>query len=251
MPSSATAIVEVPAPVEEAFAFLGNLENAAAWWPYVVGSVSHVRAPRRRAGARRLCEPSASVPSRAINAHSLARSLSYLLTLQVRHASRYLPDLPIKIGSCYRLLLSPPLAEVLHMCVVVWRPPAYAEPAYAEWRGSSAARHLRLELSMQRLPDAPQAVTRVELRWSYEWRGWRRLTGAVPAAHVAARAVGEQAAARIAAAFAQGLHLPVRPAAAPVAGPTTLADAVPVSVTTVLPGSASPELAVPLEDIHA
>jgi hypothetical protein len=110
---------------------------------------------------------------------------------------------------------------------------------------------MRLELLLQRSPDAPQAATRVELRWSYEWRGWRRLKGAVPAAHVAARAVGEQAAARIAAAFAQGLHLAYRPAEAPVAGRTTLADAVPVSVTTVLPGSAVPELAVPLEDIHA
>ena len=153
------------------------------------------------------------------------------------------------MGSCYRLLLSPPLAEVLHLCVVEWRP-----LAYAEWRGSSAARHLRLELSLQRSPDAPHAVTRVELRWSYEWRGWRRLKGAVPAAHVAARAVGEQAAARIAAAFAQGLHLAYRPAEAPttpIAGPPTLADAVPVSVTTVLPSSAVPEHAVPLEDIHA
>ena len=147
--------------------------------------------------------------------------------------------MPIKVGSCYRLLLSPPLAEVLHLCVVEWRP-----PAYAEWRGSSAARHMRLDLSLLRSPTAPQAVTRVELRWSYEWRGWRRLKGAVPAAHVAARAVGEQAAARIAAAFAQGLHL-----ASVVASPPTLAHPVPVSVTTVLP--AVPELAVPLEDIHA
>ena len=143
--------------------------------------------------------------------------------------------MPIRIGTCYRLLLSPPLAEVLHLCVVEWRP-----PAYAEWRGSSSARHMRLQLSLQRSADEPQAVTRVELRWQYEWRGWRRLRGAVPAAHVAARAAGEQAAACIAAAFAEGRQLANRSAEAPttpIAGPPMLADAVPVSATTVLPGS--------------
>lgn len=250
MPSVSVAVVEVPAPIEEAHGFLANLENAAAWWPLVVGSVNQpVRALPRRAGVRQLRKPrcdGAAAPTAHLLARSQPRSLAdWLLSPQFRHASRYLPDLPIKVGSCYRLLLSPPLAEVLHLCVVEWRP-----LAHAEWRGSSAARHMRLELSLQRSPDAPQAVTRIELRWSYEWRGWRRLKGAVPAAHVAARAVGEQAAARIAAAFAQGLHLAYRPAEAPVvASPTTLAGAIPVSVTTVLP--TVPELAVPLEDIHA
>ena len=142
---------------------------------------------------------------------------------------------------------------MLHLCVVEWRP-----PAYVEWRGSSAARHLRLELALHRSPDAPQAVTRVELRWQYEWRGWRRLRGAVPAAHAAARAAGEHAAARIAAAFAEGRHLANRPAEAPttpIAGPPVLADAVPVSITTIgelplpLPSAVLP--AVPFEDIHA
>ena len=152
------------------------------------------------------------------------------------------------------MLLSPPLAEVLHMCIVEWRP-----PAYAEWRGSSAARHMRLELALHAVtPDAQQAVTRVELRWQYEWRGWRRLRGAVPAAHVAARAAGEQAAARIAAAFAEGRHLAYRPGEAPntsntpIAGPPMLADAVPVSATTLLPGGSAVLPAVPLaEDISA
>ena len=145
------------------------------------------------------------------------------------------------------MLLSPPLAEVMHLCVVEWRP-----AAYAEWRGSSAARHMRLELALQPVASgAPlQAVTRIELRWQYEWRGWRRLRGAVPAAHFAARAAGEQAAAGIAAAFAEGRHLAYRPAEVTtthIAGPPMLTDAVPLSATTVLPGSA----VLPAEDISA
>ena len=240
MPSSTFTTIDVRAPIEDAWSFLANLENAASWWPFVVGSAIHVR-------ARLWC----LMPSRGADACvvlTLARSL--VISRQRRHVSRWLPDLPIRTGTCYRLLLSPPLAEVLHLCVVEWRP-----PAYAEWRGSSAARHMRLELSLQRSPDAPQAVTRVELRWQYEWRGWRRLRGAVPEAHLAARAAGTQAAVRVAAAFAEGRHLAYRPAEAPttpIAGPPMLADAVPVSATTVLPGSAvSVAAAVLAEDISA
>lgn len=189
---------------------------------------------------------------------------------QQRHVARWLPDTPIKAGSRYRLLLSPPLAEVLHLCVVEWRP-----TSYAEWRGSSAARHLRLELALQRSPASPLAATYVQLRWTWEWRGWRRLKGALPAAHTAARAVGEQATARIAAAFAQGLHLAYHPAEAPPTTPALLAnpmspavavmpepavavvpaDTVPAvaamaaSAHALLAGTAAAEPAVPVEDI--
>jgi hypothetical protein len=83
MPSSATAIVEVPAPIEEAFGFLANIENAAAWWPFVVGSVSHVRALRRRADVRRLRKRAATVLPHALRSLSLARLLPCCLALLV------------------------------------------------------------------------------------------------------------------------------------------------------------------------
>jgi hypothetical protein len=58
MPSVSVAVVEVPAPIEAACSFLANLENAAAWWPLVVGSVNQpVRALRRACAG---CTPRAA-----------------------------------------------------------------------------------------------------------------------------------------------------------------------------------------------
>jgi hypothetical protein len=47
MPTVAHAALDVPVPISEAWPFLANLENAAAWHPFVVGSATHVRAPAR------------------------------------------------------------------------------------------------------------------------------------------------------------------------------------------------------------
>jgi hypothetical protein len=47
MPTVAHAALDVPVPIGEAWPFLSNLENAAAWHPFVVGSATHVRAPAR------------------------------------------------------------------------------------------------------------------------------------------------------------------------------------------------------------
>ena len=44
MPSSTFTTIDVRAPIEDAWSFLANLENAASWWPFVVGSAIHVRA---------------------------------------------------------------------------------------------------------------------------------------------------------------------------------------------------------------
>lgn len=49
MPSLASATVDVPAPLPEAWAVLSNLENAAAWHPGVAGAAAHVRAPHAAA----------------------------------------------------------------------------------------------------------------------------------------------------------------------------------------------------------
>jgi hypothetical protein len=57
MPTVAKACVDVPVPLAEAFALLGNLENMAAWHPGVVGSVTHVRARASGATMRRQTLP--------------------------------------------------------------------------------------------------------------------------------------------------------------------------------------------------
>jgi hypothetical protein len=67
---------------------------------------------------------------------------------------------------------------------------------------------MRLALLLRPSPlgTPPGRTTRVEMRWAWEWRGWRRLPGAAASAHAAARAVAAQAELSIPAAFAAGRH---------------------------------------------
>jgi hypothetical protein len=124
---------------------------------------------------------------------------------------------------------------------------------------------MRIGLLLRPSPEAPAHATRVELRWTWEWRGWRRLPGAAPAAHAAARAVGLQAEGTIAAAFEAGRHTAAAaytravanaaaiaaPSAAIVAAEEAAASAAaedPASTTT-WPGAGEPQPALPIEDI--
>jgi hypothetical protein len=144
--------------------------------------------------------------------------------------------------------------------------------AQVEWRGSGAQRVMRLALLLRPSPaaaGAPGRTTRVELRWAWEWRGWRRLPGAAAAAHAAARAVAAQGELSIPAAFAAGRHtvpcalnggiatagapsspavIAAEEAAAEVAAAAALAeDAAAVSAAT-WPGATDAEVALP--EIH-
>jgi hypothetical protein len=121
-----------------------------------------------------------------------------------------------------------------------------------EWRGSGATRHMHIALRLRPSPVAPTrvGVTRCELRWTWEWRGWRRLPGAAPAAHAAERAVGLQAEATIAAAFAEGRHIAAA-AYGPAAAPARVvaeaeAEAAENSESNTWPGAIVPEPVAPV-----
>ena len=117
---------------------------------------------------------------------------------QLRHVARWLPDVPPKLGTTYRVLFGGALADVMHFRCTVFQP-----LHTVTWLGSGATRNMQITLLLRQITAQR---TCIEARWLWEWRGWRRLPRAAASAHALARAVGAQAEASIAAAFATGLH---------------------------------------------
>ena len=95
-------------------------------------------------------------------------------------------DRPVGVGTTYRLLFDPgPLADLMRCRVTTYEP-----PHLVEWRCQGTQRILRLAVCV----TAPAADTvRVQVRWAWLWKGWRRVPGAARASHQAAYAVAASA----------------------------------------------------------
>jgi hypothetical protein len=101
--------------------------------------------------------------------------------------SPLVPDTrPVGVGTTYRLLFGPgPLADLMRCRVA-----AYEPPLYVEWHCQGALRTLRLAVGVS---TPSEGMVRVQVRWAWVWRGWRRVPGVARAAHRAAYAVATSA----------------------------------------------------------
>lgn len=102
------------------------------------------------------------------------------------HVSPLVPDTrPVGVGTTYRLLFCGALADLMRC-----RVHAYEPPYYVEWHCQGALRTLRLAVGVS---TPSEGTVRVQVRWAWVWRGWRRVPGVARAAHRAAYAVADAA----------------------------------------------------------